>query len=695
MSSGMDSSILDAYLYEENNLLDQLDEMLVADEKNGDFSTDDVNEIFRIMHTIKGSSAMMEFNSISTIAHRIEDVFFYIRDKGIETLDPEHKKELFNLMFRSEDYLRSEIEKVEQGVPLSTDIDAFSNEINSFLKKISGAAPAAPEASQAAPAASGAAAPSSLPDDKDAACFFHVFLEEGVGMENLRAYMIVNAVKECDVNFRFYPSDMETDQDTSQTIAENGFFLAFNSREDASKAEGILKTQNHIRSYELVDAPKAAPAPTVETKKVSPSKLPASTASSPDTATKKAAPQLTHTPVKQNLISVNLMKLDSLMDIVGEIVITESMVTSSPELNLLPRDNRDNFMKSARQLRKLTNDLQDIAMSLRMVPISGVFQKMNRIVRDMKQSLGKDVRLTIVGEDTEVDKTIVDNIQDPIMHIVRNSMDHGIEETAQERIDAGKDPQGEIVLSASHTSSEVVISVKDDGYGIDPQKILEKARSKNMLTKPDSEYSQKEILGLIMLPGFSTNTAVTEYSGRGVGMDVVKKNVESLGGIVSVSSTCGEGTTISMKIPLTLAIVDGMKVTVGDSIFTIPIANIRQSFKVKADQVIKDEYGNEMVERVDRFYPIVRLHSFYHLPTEVTQMEDGILLWVEANDRSYCLFVDDLIGEQQVVVKPLPAFLSEFNLKDHGITGCTIMGDGNISIILDILSLYSIAVENA
>lgn len=695
MSSGMDSSILDTYLYEENNLLDQLDEMLVADEKNGDFSTDDVNEIFRIMHTIKGSSAMMEFNSISTIAHHIEDVFFYIRDKGIETLDPEHKKELFNLMFRSEDYLRSEIEKVEQGVPLSTDIDAFSNEINSFLKKISGAAPAQPEASQAAPAAPGAAAPASLPDDKDAACFFHVFLEEGVGMENLRAYMIVNAVRECEVTFRFYPSDMETDPDTSQKIAENGFFLAFDSNEDASKAEGILKTQNHIRSYELVNVPKAAPPAKAEGKKASVSKPTAPAPASTDTAAVKAAPMLSHAPVKQNLISVNLMKLDSLMDIVGEIVITESMVTSSPELNLLPRDNRDNFMKSARQLRKLTNDLQDIAMSLRMVPISGVFQKMNRIVRDMKQSLGKDVRLTIVGEDTEVDKTIVDNIQDPIMHIVRNSMDHGIEETAQERIAAGKDPQGEIVLSASHTSSEVVISIKDDGYGMDPQKILEKARSKNMLTKPDSEYSQKEILGLIMLPGFSTNTEVTEYSGRGVGMDVVKKNVESLGGIVSVSSTYGEGTTISMKIPLTLAIVDGMKVTVGDSIFTIPIANIRQSFKVKADQVIKDEYGNEMVERVDHFYPIVRLHSFYHLPTEVTQMEDGILLWVEANDRSYCLFVDDLIGEQQVVVKPLPAFLSEFNLKDHGITGCTIMGDGNISIILDILSLYSIAVENA
>lgn len=726
MGNGMDSSILDTYLYEENNLLDQLDEMLVADEKNGDFSADDVNEIFRIMHTIKGSSAMMEFTSISTIAHHIEDVFFYIRDKGIETLDPEHKKELFNLMFRSEDYLRSEIEKIEQGEPLSTNIDDFANEINSFLQKISGAtsvdrtekaasdkpAETAPEkpAEPAAPAPAPTALIGELPDDKDATCFFHVFLEEGIGMENLRAFMIVNAVRECEVDFRYYPDDMESNQDSSQSIAENGFFLAFNSREDAAKAETLLKIQNHIRSYELIDAKAAAepqnaqPAvsePERDTKAASQSAAPAAKpatpapAPAPAQASKKPASSSSHAPIKQNLISVNLMKLDSLMNIVGEIVITESMVTSSPELNLLPRDNRDNFMKSARQLRKLTNDLQDIAMSLRMVPISGIFQKMNRIVRDMKQSLDKDVRLTIIGEDTEVDKTIIDNIQDPIMHIVRNSMDHGIEETAQERIDAGKDPQGEIILSASHTSSEVVISITDDGYGMDPQQILKKAESKNMLTKPASEYTQKEILGLIMLPGFSTNTQVTEYSGRGVGMDVVRKNVEALGGTVAVSSTLGKGTSISMKIPLTLAIVDGMKVTVGDSIFTIPIANIRQSFKVKAEQIIRDEYGNEMVERVDRFYPIVRLHSFYHLPTEVTQMEDGILLWVEANDRSYCLFVDDLIGEQQVVVKPLPAFLSDFNLKEHGITGCTILGDGNISIILDVLNLYSIAVENA
>lgn len=697
MDNGMES-MLDTYLYETNSLLDQLDEMLVADEKSGEFSSDDVNEIFRIMHTIKGSSAMMEFGSLSIIAHHIEDLFFYIRDKGIESLNQEHKKELFNLMFRSEDFLRSEVEKVEQGAPLSDNLDSFALKVNGFLKKISNLDNNAPDASDSGNRTE-KADNRLLPEDSGAVCCLHIFLEEGVGMENLRAYMIANSLKECELDLHYYPADMESNPDTCQVIVENGFFLTFNDRETASQAEDIIKSQNHIRSYELLEMSPAsdakekqdAPDLSQEGNKVpiAPGFTQASVPSAPGNV-----PQQNYAPVKQNLISVNLMKLDSLMDIVGEIVITESMVTSSPELKLLPRDSFDNFMKSGRQLRKLTDDLQDIAMSLRMVPISGVFQKMNRIVRDMNQKLDKDVRLKIIGEDTEVDKTIVDSIQDPIMHIVRNSMDHGIEETKEERSAAGKDTQGEIILSASHTSSEVVISVADDGYGMDPYKLLAKAKEKGLLTKPESEYTRKEALSLIMLPGFSTNQAVTEYSGRGVGMDVVKKNVESVGGTVSITSEDGAGTTVTMKIPLTLAIVDGMKVTVGNSIFTIPISNIRQSFKVRADQIILDEYGNEMVERMGSFYPIIRLHNFYRLDTEVTSVGDGILLWVEASDRSYCLFVDDLIGEQQVVVKPLPTYLNSFELKNYGITGCTILGDGNISIILDILSLHAAAIEN-
>ncbi len=707
MDNGMES-MLDTYLFETNSLLDNLDEMLMKDEKLGDFSPEDVNEIFRIMHTIKGSSAMMEFGSLSSIAHHIEDLFYYIRDKGIDSLDPQHKKELFNLMFRSEDCLRGQVEKVENGVPLDTDLDSFAAEINSFLKKISGAAQEEPspqpaaggaQKSQTEPAGS-SSLPEDLPDDKNATCFIHVFLDEGVGMENLRAFMIVNSLKECELEFRYYPENMESNPDSCASIIENGFYMAFESMETAQKAGDLLRTQNHIRSYELVELPEEEPeaaAPPQESQPSAAAAQPAVPDAKPAPKSKAPAKQNQaqgQGPVKQNLISVSLMKLDSLQNLVGEIVITESMVTSAPELNQLSRDAYDNFMKSARQLRKLTDDLQDISMSLRMVPISGVFQKMSRIVRDMKQKLGKDVRLTLIGEDTEVDKTIVDSIQDPIMHMVRNAMDHGIEDTADERIQAGKPSQGEIILSASHTSSEVVISIADDGKGMNPEKLLAKARDKGLLTKPESEYSRKEALSLVMLPGFSTNQTVTEFSGRGVGMDVVKKNVEAVGGVVSLSSEEGKGTTFTMKIPLTLAIVDGMKVTVGKSIFTIPIANIRQSFKITTDEIIRDENNCEIVERMGIFYPVVRLHQFYNIDTDVTSLEEGILLWVETSDRSFCLFVDELIGEQQVVVKPLPAFLNYFDLKDYGISGCTILGDGNISIILDIQSLHMAALEN-
>ena len=675
----MDSTMegmLDTYLLETESLLDKLDEMLIADEKIGDFSSDDVNEIFRIMHTIKGSSAMMEFTPISNIAHHIEDMFFFIRDKGMDCLSNEQKNELFDLMFRSEDFLRGALEKVKAGDPLDENIEEFAEEINNFLAKISGKESGNTKTASGAGRAQGTVE-RVLPNDPKAIKFIHVFLDQGIGMENLRAFMIVNALKEYDLDFRYYPSDMDTNSETTQVIVDDGFFLAFEKEEVLEKGEKVLREQSHILSYEIVDAKKSE----VKTEE----KENISVQNPKQNKEKEAAPQPQNTqqkstaPVKQSLISVNLQKLDSLNDLVGEIVITESMVTSSPVLRMLPQESLDNFMKSARQ---------------RMVSISGVFQKMNRIVRDMKQKLGKDVKLTIIGEDTEVDKTIVDSLQDPLMHIVRNSMDHGIETTKEERIAAGKDAQGELILSASHTSSEVIITVEDDGYGMNPEKLLDKAEEKGLLYKPRSEYSKKEALGLIMLPGFSTNKSVTEFSGRGVGMDVVKKNLESVGGAISISSELGKGSTFTMKIPLTLAIMDGMKVNVGDTIFTIPIVNIRQSFKIDDAEVVFDENGNEMVKRMDVFYPIVRLNNFYGIEGKYTDLADGVLIWVEANDKSCCLFVDDLIGEQQVVVKPLPAYFNAFDLKANGINGCSILGDGNICIILDVLGLYSQAIEN-
>lgn len=702
MDNGMDN-MLDMYLFETNSLLEQLDELLIEAEKAGDFTVDDVNEIFRIMHTIKGSSAMMEFSSLMQIAHRIEDLFFYIRENGLDSLDSSHKSTLFDLMFRSTDMLRAEVAKVENSEPLSDNVDSLTQEINSFLKKISNSSGAGSvekeEASSPSQDASKQAAPvanldeirmelAECPED-DAAFFLRIFFDEGCGMENLRAFMLITTLKEAGLEFRFYPADVENNSDSSAAIVEKGFFLALEARKDAESAIGLINNLNNIRSYELIENVRAKAAPAANNQAPS---IAAPAASNENIRPAAAAPANNaghQTPNKQSLISVNLAKLDNLVAIVGEIVITESMVTSSPDIQNLK--NLDSFLKATRQLRKLTDDLQDTVMSLRMVPVSGVFQKMNRIVRDMKQSLKKDVRLTLIGENTEVDKSIVDSIGDPIMHIVRNSMDHGIEETAEERIAAGKNPQGEIILSASHTTNEVIISIKDDGRGADPNAILAKAERNGILTKPKSEYSQKEALALLLAPGFSTNEIVTEYSGRGVGMDVVKKNVESVGGTVTITSELGKGMCTTLKIPLTMAIVDGMEIAVGKSVFTIPIANIRQSFKVKNEDVIYDTDGNEIIKCMDQFYPIIRIHSLYNIETEITSIEDGILIWVEAGDKSYCLFVDELLGEQQVVVKPLPVYLNSFNIKNYGICGCTILGDGNISIILDVLTLYAAA----
>ena len=692
--AGMESMV-DMYIYETTTLLEQLDQILMKTESANEFDEEDINEIFRIMHTIKGSSAMMGLQNMSTLAHAIEDMFYIIReDKPVI----KQISELYEIVFSASDLLKAEIDLIQEEEYDPTNFSGIIDKIENFAKVLKGDAEAGTtDASVASAPAAEADVPAVTGEASDVVSV-KVYFEDDCKMENLRALLIINKIKdECEY-LHFIPEDIEDNSDTAKTIVENGFiinFKAFDGKNDIVIRE--IEEAINVKSYEIIEnakpaeEPKKEEAPAPAVAAVAPAATKSQEAAPKKDDPKKSVEQINNAlqskgGVKQSLISVNLNKLDQLLDMVGEIVITEAMVTANPDLKGLQLDN---FQKAARQFRKLTDELQDIVMSIRMVPLSGAFNKMNRIVRDMKVKLGKEVNLVFEGEETEVDKSIIDNLNDPLMHMVRNAVDHGIEKTAEERIAAGKPEKGTVTLSAYNSSGEVIIVVADDGYGIDPEKVLAKARKNGLLDKPDEEYSNKEIYNMIMMPGFSTNEVVTEYSGRGVGMDVVRKNIEKIGGTVSVDSKFGEGTNFIIKIPLSLAIVDGMEVSVGSSIFTIPINSIKESFKLKENQLIYDTSGKEMIMIRGKCYPLIRLYDIYNLNPNHTDLYDGIILLVEAEGRRACLFADELIGEQQVVVKPFSPLLNDFNVKQNGMAGCTILGDGSITIILDINNIIS------
>ena len=700
IETGMEA-MLDMYFYETNTLLEQLDEILLRTEQANMFDSEDIKEIFRIMHTIKGSSAMMGFDNLSVLAHKAEDMFFVIRENPDVITDVSF---VYDLVFQVSDSYKAQIEAIQNNDGGEYELMAFDELINKLLKArdvLLGEA-----SGEAAPAANAAASAEAAPAIEASAdkTTVRVFFEDGCQMENLRAFLLINTIREECSFLEFTPADVETNPETSKTIIENGFLITFTPVDNVDFVLKQIESALNVQSYEVVSAA-TAPAPAAELppepKAAAPvaasapaqpaapvAAAPAAEVKEPSAVEKAQAAvekaQAASGMQKQNLISVNLAKLDALHDIVGEIITTESMVISNPDLEGLELES---FNKAARQLRKLTSELQDTVMSIRMVPLAGVFQKMNRIVRDMRKKLGKEVEFVIEGEETEVDKSIVDSLQDPLMHLVRNCMDHGIEEDVQDRINAGKPEKGTLKLAATNSSGEVIITISDDGKGIDPEKIMAKAKRQGLLTKPESEYTEKEIQNMILLPGFSTNEQVTEFSGRGVGMDVVKANVEKCGGSIVVDSKKGQGTTFIIKIPLTLAIIDGMEITCGDLVFTVPISTIRESFKAEASQLLNDTNNNEMIMIRGVCYPILRMHEKFDIETEVTDLEDGILLLVETDNKAVCIFADKLIGEQQVVVKPFPKYLSRYNIKNRGLSGCTIMGDGSISLIIDTNSL--------
>lgn len=381
------------------------------------------------------------------------------------------------------------------------------------------------------------------------------------------------------------------------------------------------------------------------------------------------------TPVRRD-IRVDLEKLDRLVNLIGELVIAESLVTHNIDLRGLELEH---FDRAAHNLRRITAEIQDTTMSLRMVPLSTTFQKLIRVVHDLSTKSGKRIRFEVHGEETEVDKTVTELIGDPLVHIVRNAIDHGIE-AVEERRQLMKPETGEVTVEARQESGEVWIMISDDGRGLDRQKLLAKGIERGLVAGDGKDLTDQEVFRLIFEPGLSTAERVTEISGRGVGMDVVKRNIERLKGRVDVESLPGQGSMVTLHIPLTMAIIEGMLVRVGDSNYTIPIQAIRESLRPTPKSITRTPDRQELVKLRNELVPILRLHETYRRTPQHTTLSDGILVLVEDQDRRLALFADEIIGQQQTVIKALPQYLKS----SQGISGCTILGDGSVSLILDI-----------
>ncbi|MSU21792.1 MAG: chemotaxis protein CheA [Pedosphaera sp.] len=380
-------------------------------------------------------------------------------------------------------------------------------------------------------------------------------------------------------------------------------------------------------------------------------------------------------------VKVDTLKLDSLVDLVGEMVIAQSMVAQDPSLTSIQSQQ---LTRNMAQLGRITKDLQRVSMSLRMVPVRSTFQKMTRLVRDLSVKAGKQVELEMSGEDTELDRTIVEEIGDPLVHMVRNSVDHGIE-NAEIRLSRGKAPYGTVSLRAYHQGGNIVIEIRDDGGGLNRDRILNKAIQQG-LVKPDENLSDKEIFNFIFAAGFSTADKVTDISGRGVGMDVVRRNIDKLRGKIEIESTLGKGTRFSIYLPLTLAIIDGLIVGVGPERYIVPTLSVRESFRPTADILSTVHERGEMVNVRGRLIPMVRLSEMFNVAPKSTEATESIAIVVETDSRPYCLIVDQLIGKQEVVIKSL----GETFKANPGLAGAAILGDGRVGLILDIVGLIKL-----
>ena len=708
--------MLDMYLFENTQLLERLQEIVLEQKDEECFDEDSINEIFRTMHTIKGSSGVMMFDEITKISHKLEDVFYYLRESHPQNVP---HLELVEHVLEVADFIMGEMDKIQNGDSADGDATQIIASVDDFLNSLKGDKKERekvikenvheePTQFYIAPMAT------------SASHFYRIYLTYNPEIQyaNVHAYKIVYSLKEIAEDLLYDPEDIISDESSADVILESGFKILLQTQSSIEELQGMIQEGYDLKKVEIYectareyqqgfatvgseiridldssveeieekalseDAAQTVEAPAEPEKpKASEEIVPGDfviQSKEPGKAIKLAKDK-PKKGEKAAFISVDVTKMDMLMDLIGELVIAESVVLQNQDLKV-PGLKLDNFNKAAGQMTKISTDLQNVIMSMRMVPLTNTFQKMNRIVFDVSRKLGKDIEFEMIGENTEVDKNIIEHISDPLMHLVRNSVDHGIE-SQEERAAAGKTDKGKVTLAAKTESGKVWISVQDNGKGLDREKIIAKARKQGLLDpyKPDNAYTDKEVYQFITLPGFSTNEQVTEYSGRGVGMDVVVSNLQSIGGSLEIESTPGEGSIMNLKIPLTLAIIDGIVMVVGNTSFVIETGVIKEFVGVREKTIQQDPDGQEFVMIRGECFPVLRLGDFYHLPDYEPDLTQGMLVIIEVDKENICLLVDRLVGKQEIVVKPIPDYIK----KVEGLSGCTQLGDGSIALILD------------
>ena len=690
---GIDS-MNEFYVQENMQLLGQLEEILLEDHSNiGGLAKGEIEEIFRAMHTIKGSSAMMGYDSLTKLTHCIEDVFDEIR-KGLKVSN-EKWEEIIDVVLISIDFLKEEISNIEQGLLPDSSIDELHDKVLNLLNNDKTGNDETQLDADFNLNNKDKEEPiieynmeDELVDGQKRYCI-KLFFENGCGMEGVRALGVTTSIEDLCTIEKTIPEDLMEDCD--EKIIKDGFTMYVKTEKSKSDLEKCLEPTMFLKNLEITEISQVLD----EIKKVdldfneefNNDKNIQITQINKDLAkdsikeTEDNKIQKTNNHKKENqsnYLTVNIDKIDSLMNLVGEIVTTESMIGKRPDIKDF---DIENFEKQTRRLHQLTNELQDMVMSIRMVPISSTFTKMQRVVRDMSKKTGKKVDLVLIGEQTEVDKNVLENISDPLMHMVRNSMDHGIE-TPEERNNTTKPERGVITLEAKNIGGDILIIIKDDGKGLNKEAIVKKAIEKGITSKNIDEISDKEAYNFILASGFSTKEAVSEYSGRGVGMDVVYTNIRKLRGSISIDSEEGKGTTFTIRIPLTLAIVDGMKIKNDNEIYIIPSLNIKEVFRCGVYDIVENPNGEEHSIIRGNCYKICRLSKI--LETSNVKKDDGIMILIESEMGNICLIVDSILGQQQVVIKPIPNILTQFTKVQSYLAGCTILENGAISLILDV-----------